>query len=163
MNRLEKLVIWKFIHDTFLTSSPTLFSLSLIYLIYIHSKNFYPINIRQIFDLQFPNWISLRNLDWRKIKYIYIDERIKFNEGKNIQTFHTRERSMEKNYFSIIFHHTDRNNKREKISFYLYITYVIYIFLIIPIFTYLYRQVRNTKYIQYKYTSCHHSIFLPSP
>lgn len=27
----------------------------------------------------------------------------------------------------IIFHHTDRNNKREKISFYLYITYVIYI------------------------------------
>lgn len=47
----------------------------------------------------------------------------------------------------IIFHHTDRNNKREKISFYLYITYVIYIFLIIPIFTYLYRQVRNAKYI----------------
>lgn len=113
--------------------------------------------------------IGFRNLDWRKIKYIYIciDERIKLNEGKNIerniQTFHTRERSMEKNYFSIIFHHTDRNNKREKISFYLYITYIIYIFLIIPIFTYLYRQVRNTKYIQYKYTSCHHSIFLPSP
>lgn len=99
LNRLEKLVIWKFIHDTFLTSSPTLFSLSLIYLIYIHSKNFYPINIRfTISKLDFEILIGEKlNI------YICIDERIKLNEGKNIerniQTFHTRERSIEKNYF----------------------------------------------------------------